>query len=238
MRKPALILLGIACGCGRIGFDPLGDGAPAELPQVALAAVGLDTGAVFVVSGATVAAGDLVVVASGNYNVGVPIASIIDNGGNTYVSAGAKATWATADSNVVEIWYARAVAAASSWTISNTGAGASSRQYWILDVAGADATAPLDVVATRSDAPASAMPSAPTVTPTAFPSVVISAGNFVSTLSGLAPGAPFTALPIQTDNDAAYYIATLPGAYGAVWVDTVGNSYCTSTAAFKAAGAR
>jgi hypothetical protein len=173
-------------------------------------------------------------VTSGSFSPGAFLTAVTDNAGNPYVSASAGATWASTGFDHIEIWYAKdSLPGATLLTVM--GPGGPNREVWFMEVAGMDLIAPLDVVATVSDAPATAFPIAPPVTPTTAASFVVSVGDFAGGVSGVQVGNPFHALAILDGNNTAYYVAGAPGTYGAVWDDGTVSSYCASTAAFKPA---
>jgi hypothetical protein len=175
--------------------------------------------------------GSLLVVLSTYYGVTPTITGIADDapgGSNTYVSASLRSVTGTCQAS--EIWYARnARAGAKSVTVTTS--GSVTLQVWVVELSNTRTTGGVDVGNVGSGA-ASTTITAPTVTPSGVPAVVVSALGSCGTMGSLAGGSPFTALPIQNGNGAAYYIATAPGAFGPVYNNS-NNAWNASVAAFR-----
>ena len=224
-------MVAIAAGCGRIDFTPLVDAGPQLVQTVSMTQTGTSPIAIPIVA---TAAGDLLIVATGNFSNAAAINSITDDAGNTYVSANALSTSSDAPMNIVEIFYA-ASSKAGATTLEIRSGGSMTRDVWFFEVAGMEQVDPLDVVATSNNALEPPNPAAPPVVPTQLPSLVVSTGDFVGESSGLDAVSSFTALPLQSGNDTAFMFAVAPGSYGAVWDDGNDGTYCASTVAFKVA---
>jgi hypothetical protein len=224
--------------CGRLDFDALHDAAPdtqASVPSIVQTKAGrIMTSPTITLTVAPTAAGSLLVVASGGWKQGSAITSISDDAGNTYVSANAKSVLVAPNNDIVEIWYAGAAKPGATAILISAGQP-QNRDAWFLEVSGIDPTTPLDVVATVNDAPTTLMPTSPPISPQSVPSLVVVAADFGNSLTGLATGSVFTALPIEDDNNAAYRVATTSGSEIATWVLTTPAGYCSSAATFRAA---
>jgi len=214
----------LVASCGRIDFDPLGrDGSSGDVvPAVAQTAAQLGTTQTTQVVLAPTAPGDLIVVATTNIDTTASLQSIDDDGSNTYVSSGA--TFTCGATLFGEAWYA--VALASATTVTVTSAGAVRREIWIVDVTGPKrllaAVGLDDQVGVEADNPNVAV---------SEPALVVSSMVVADQIGNeLAPG--FTALPMVSEDDAAYAVVTSPGSYGARWSVAAMMEYCGLTAAF------
>ena len=65
--------------------------------------------------------------------------------------------------------------------------------------------------------------------------LVVSTIAACGALSSIAPGSPFTALGAITNDDAAFFVPTAPGAYGAEW-SYGGGSWSATTLLFRRVG--
>jgi hypothetical protein len=179
-------------------------------------------------------AGDLLVVAivqeSGTT---AAIASILDDalgGSNTYVSANQRSV-DTSCANTCEIWYAKNVRPGAT-SLAILMSASVTFEAWVAEFSGASTTSPLDTGAVANSQPATTVITAPTVTPSAPNAVVLSVAASCGAISAVAAGSPFHALATKNGEDAAYFVASKIGAYGAVWTSSRGT-WNGSTAAFK-----
>jgi hypothetical protein len=179
-------------------------------------------------------AGDLLVVAIVQESgTAAAVVSIVDNapgGPNTYVSANQRSVDARC-ANTAEIWYAKNVRPGTT-SVAILMSASVTFEAWVAEFSGASTTSPLDTGAAASSQPATTVITAPTVTPSVPNAVVLSVAASCGAISGLAAGSPFHALATKNGEDAAYYVASQTGAYGAVW-STSGGTWNGSTAAFK-----
>ena len=167
------------------------------------------------------------------------VTSISDNLGNTYISAGKRAT-DSSGSIETEILYAKNVAAGTTTATVTLNGSATAVDVWFAEFSGVDRTSPLDGGAIASNLVPGLTIVAPTVNTTTPSSVVFSVAGASNSITGIHAGNPFTALTISGDfMDSAYDITSSTGSYGAVWdQNTSGGTACASTVAFKAAPAQ
>ena len=224
--------------CGRIGFDdladaPSGDSVPPPPPiAVVQTASNFATTSALAVTLSSTGAGSTIIVATGGYNVGSPVLSIVDDVGNIYKSAQSVSVISTIAANdTVEIWYSTTGhAGATSVTVS--AAQSQAREAWVIEATGLPITAPLEQVAAISNAPASAFPASPAISPTNLPALLVVIGDFAACVTGLEGNSKFTPLPLILGNAAAFLVATSPGDYAATWIGEASDTYCVSTATF------
>jgi hypothetical protein len=177
--------------------------------------------------------GNLMVVAvTVDSNSAASVLSIADNapgGSNTYVTAGQRSTDTSCD-DVTEIWYAKNVRAGATGlsVVANTSVR---MDVWALELSGLDRVNPLDKGATTSNQAVSNVVTAPAV-PATNNAVVISVACTCGTINGIKNGNPFTGLNVQTGENAAYFITTAAGEFGAVWTST-NNTWNASTVSFR-----
>jgi hypothetical protein len=182
--------------------------------------------------------GNLIVVGwqtGGGANLGTTISSITDNAGNLYAQAGPVRALDVGVGSVSDIWYAKdSLAGATSITVTPSEATTNTGVV-IWEFSGVDRTAPLGTTAIRNSQAATTAPIGGPVTTTAS-SVVISLAAVARTVTGIAPGNPFTNVSTLKANGWAHLIAPSPGAYSAQWTQDPAGSYCSSTVWFRAAG--
>lgn len=181
-------------------------------------------------------AGNLLVVVVTMSSQAFSVSSIGDNaasGGNSYVTASAACSYNTGWTGAAEIWYAKNIKAGAT-TVTVTTNVSSSTQVWVLEVAGANTTTPLDgTAAVASNATISGTTiTAPTVSPTTTKGLVVSATKNDQTVTAIANS--FVDMLTQDGNDAAYKLTNSTSATSAAFTITAGGGkYCASTAAFK-----
>ena len=224
MRALVIFLI----GCGRLGFDdPSSDGTTASGITVVQTASLLDSSATVTLDIAPAQLGDMIVVATAAISAGTPVSGVTDDVGDVFASSGIVDS-CFANSTIGELWFANVVVAGAT-TISVTGSAADDREIWILEVAG---IGELDETGKIDNAPATNSVIAPTVSPSAYPALIVSDLNDPSHIGDLIAGSVFTALPVLHGDDTAYAIVTTPGDYGAIWGNTVSGDYCAFTASF------
>jgi hypothetical protein len=187
---------------------------------------------------AATGSGNLIVVAwqASPGDPSITISNITDNAGNTYAQAGSSRAVDNSLGFVTDIWYAKnSIAGGTSIRITPS-AATSNTGVVIWEFAGVDRTAPLGTAAVLSDQPGSLTPQGGTVTTTGS-SVVISHALVAATITGIAPGNPFTNASNLKANGWAYLIAPNPGSYTSQWTQNTAGEYCSSTVWFKAASA-
>jgi hypothetical protein len=163
------------------------------------------------------------------------VSGITDNapgGSNEYVSAKQKSIDLPCN-DASEIWYAKNVRpGATIVTVAITGAPPPETEVWVMEFSGLSRTAPLEGGAVATNPASVTTVTAPSVATSAQHSVVISTACACDAITSIKAGTPFLALPILVGENTAYYIASQPGSYGAVWTSTPG-SFNASTVIFK-----
>jgi hypothetical protein len=236
-------LLVLAC-CGRVGFEGrlgAGDAAVDTAPDAPGAVALVQSAGVFTMSAPEITLvleptrpHSTIVVATNNFNIGgvaPAIAAITDSAGDAFESTNARAPWQSGQA-IAQIWYSRdGVGGATSLAVAS--AAATSREVWVLELANLDRAAPLDKIASVSDAAASSLPAAPPAAATAARGVAVSIVFVANQCTGVAAGDVFTGLPILHADDAAYLISSAAGAYGATFVQPNPGVYSAVTATFR-----
>jgi hypothetical protein len=177
-------------------------------------------------------AGDFIAVLVSDYP-GSPVTSITDDATgrtNVYSSANQRSTDSCEVPQASEIWYARN---------SNPGAravtfavgGQATIEAWVVEFSGLSATGGPDTGAIASSQPVTVI-DGPAVTPSGTPALVVSVVATCGTIQGIHGGNPFTDLPIEIGNTAAYDIAIAAGSVQPVW-DSDNATSGASTAAFR-----
>ena len=155
-----------------------------------------------------------------------------DNGGNSYVAAGAVAS--DVSSGVVDIWYAKASKpGATSITITSTTGKSDAHVY---ELSGADLNTPLDAIQAQSSVAQSLTPTGVAITTTVPGEMIITNADVENTVTGLQATDGFVDDNIAGDNDGhAHLIAAMPGTYHAVWNQNLSGTYATDAVSFKPA---
>jgi hypothetical protein len=214
---------------------PTLDAAPAEIlfVQAAHLVSQSDTQLTLSLPSAT-ASGNLLVVAFAlNDDPDTQISSITDDapgGSSTYLPSGYRSTDRSC-ADAVDIYYAKNIQGGATALTVNL-VGTHHLDMWAMEFSGLSTSDPLDTGGTASEQPAASIAMAPAVTPSAPRALVVSVTCTCNTVDGIAAGNPFTALPVLEGNDAAYFIASEPGTYGAVW-NLASGTWDASTVAFK-----
>lgn len=216
--------------CGKVGFDPQ---APADsavmhaTPALIDSANGASSTSSDTIAIPPTAAGQFLVVGVVTYNT-ESVVSITDDAANAYTSAGVRAIITAG--GATEIWFARnSQPGATQVVVTITGAGL---EGWVAELSGIDASP----ISTRAADDQNTGPTviAASVTTTAPDALVVSVGAIVSGATGVDAASPFVSLGIPNGDIAAFYIAPVPGSYGAVFDDRGSGLACSSTAAFPA----
>jgi hypothetical protein len=176
-------------------------------------------------------AGSFLAVLATYYFPGPTIAGITDNspgGSNTYTSASLLSVEPTCQAS--EIWYVRD-AGAGATSVTVTMSASVNLAVWVLEVSGLGASGGVDMGEVGNGGATTTI-TAPSVTPSGTPALIVSALGSCGTIGSIAGGNPFTALPKQSNNGAAYYIATTAGAYGPVFTNSY-SGWNASIAAFR-----
>jgi hypothetical protein len=225
--------------CGRIGFDahalssdsPSSDdsGATFATPALVHVSSAASNNASLTVTIPPTEAGHFLIVAVVSYNTD-SVASVVDDAANAYTSAGARGV-ITAGGGT-EIWFARNSQPHATQVVV-TLSTRSGLEGWVAEFSGVDA-GPIDTQV-ASDQSSGATVVAPIVTTSSANAVVVSVGAIVTGAKGIHAGNPFVSLGIPNGDIASYYIAPVPGGYGAVFDETSSGLSCASSAAFPAA---
>jgi len=219
--------------CGRIGFDshaPASEdsGATPATPALIQVSSSAADGATATVALPATGAGHFLLVCVVSYTVQT-VVSIVDDAGNAYTSAGARGVISAG--GATEIWFAQSQARATQ--VDVTISGATGLEIWVAEFSGIDA-GPVDTnVANDQNSGATVV--APSVTTTSPNTVVVSVGAIATGAKGIHTGSPFVSLGVPNGDIASYYIAPVPGDYGAVFDETSSGLSCASTAAFPPA---
>lgn len=172
----------------------------------------------------------------GGSGTGIVISSITDNVGNSYVEASAARSTDATHNAVLDIWYAKNIAAgATTLTITTSSSGIPGGAV-IWEIAGADTIAPLDVAAGTNNQPANSIPAGASVSTSAAGDIVISAVNSQNGISGIDSTSSFTSDSLVDGAGWAHLLTTATGSYGAKWDQSSAGTYSSSTVSFKAAG--
>ena len=181
-------------------------------------------------------AGNLIVVAVGWNDVTNSVVSIADSKGNAYLPAVGPTTNTAGGGLSQTIYYAKNIAAAAAGanTVTVTFDGAT---YYpdvrIVEYAGADTVAPVDVTAVGTGSTATSSTAAVT---TLNPNDLLFAANMVFTLTG-GPGTGFTQRTITGDGDIVEdRSVAAPGSYSASATLTQAGQWLMQMVAFRTAG--
>lgn len=229
--RVAPVLIAVAAASCRIDFDPISGGAaPPELVQNSSVLVGV--GVTPSLGIAPTRPGTLLAVVTVNIDDAVTAASgVSDDAGDTFQLA--PSTYSCAGLAIGQIWYAENGAGGAT-RITVEQPTSPNREVWAVEVSGIRATSSLAGTAQMNDTPQPAVINSPPVTPTAIPAFVITVVNVSGTVTGFDATSGFVPLGPLHGDEAAYAIATTPGAYSARWTANATGVYCGGTAAFAA----
>jgi uncharacterized protein (TIGR03437 family) len=166
---------------------------------------------------------------------GVVVSTITDNAGNTYGEAGPARAIDAAESDMVDIWYARNSAAGATSITITPSASASGSAAVIWEFSGANLTAPLDQTAVLNSQSATSTPAGAPVTTTSQNEVVISIADVEYAVTGIASGNTFTSDSTLLENGWAHLVTSSVGTYYPQWNQNHAGTYVSTTASFKAA---
>jgi hypothetical protein len=162
---------------------------------------------------------------------GTAVASVVDSSGGQLTRAVRAAMGNTSS----ELWYAAPITAAITKIDVTMAGSASGFDAWVAEFAHVAAGAPTQMNQACLVYPPT-IARAP-VTTTADGELVIGTSMLAYPVYANAVDAPFTALPFQNGNGAAYVVADAPGAYAPVWGVGSGSGMmamtCSSTIAFR-----
>jgi hypothetical protein len=178
-------------------------------------------------------AGSFFVVMSTFASVTETISAVVDNapgGTNTYVSANLRSAAGTCQAT--ELWYARAARPGATSVTVTTATASTVLEAWVMEVAGLAPSGGVNASAVENNGPVTALITAPTVTPSAAPALVVAAVASCGSIGTIAAGSPFIALTEEVGNNAAYYVTPSNGAYGPVFNNQF-DAWNASVAAFR-----
>ncbi len=181
----------------------------------------------------TAAGNFLAVMVTYSGNLAASVASITDNaqgGTNTYVTANARSLVGSCQAS--EIWFARDLRSGASTVTVAISAGQSSISVWATELSGLRSAGGADMVAAAQNAAKTNPIIAPTLTPSGAPALLIAAVGSCGTIGKIRPGNPFTGLPAQIGNGAAFYVDVDGGTFGAAYDNSM-DGYNASAAAFR-----
>ncbi len=215
---------------------PPGDASPiADAGDVTLTFVqhaeGSGNGSPIVTNVAPTKEGNLIAVLVQLDTASASVTGVTDDtpgGSSVYLSTGQRNTSGYCNQSG-EIWYARARGAATKVTVALKSAGAIN--VWVTELAGLPAGGGFDVGAVDASGSAGIV-NAPAPTPSGLPAFIVSVIGSCGEVGEIRPPNPFTALPKQNGNRAAYFIAIDGGPFGPV-LDNSSGGWNASTAAFR-----
>jgi hypothetical protein len=212
VRSLMYLCIVLVAACGRVGFDErtatvdAADAAPRPSPTfVANAGATAEANATTLrVNVPTTTIGNLLVVTF-TIHTDAAVTSIVDDGGNTYISTSARASMAGTSS---EVWYADQRAPATTVDIVMDKAG--SFNAYTLELAGVRG-----LPAKKSSACLLYPPTFVTspITTTVPDELIVTVTMFAFPLFVSAMRPPFVGLPPQSGNATGYLIAREPGTY-------------------------
>jgi hypothetical protein len=207
-----------------------GDAAQAPPPTYVQSAQGLTGSSPLRLQLAPTQAGNAIIVAAIT-DASDNVVTVVDDSpaGTGYVSVNQRAQYGTA--SATEIWVARNIGAGATH-VTITTAGGGGIEGWAVEFSGLNVTAPFDLGATISNQPDTSPIVAPPVRPSSPRALVVSVAVTANAITGIQTDNPFIALPIVNGDDAAFFVTTTTGSYGASWTSSPGG-WCASTAAFK-----
>lgn len=227
---PRWLLAMALVGCGRIGFDPIGDGGDPRRWALIQTAGSRSSN----VSLAPLGAHHLVVVAVQLASNG-QVTSILDSSVcNAYVEIPAAHAVNRPLGDALEIFYAKnSCSGADDLGVSAT-TGVFATVVW--EVAGIRTDDPLDTAVVLNDQPASTAPIGPTITTSAAGEFVVSAAMVENLAATIHTGNEFTNDQITNGNGWAHLTDSMAAAgdHRAQWDQPDAGAYCASAAAFRA----
>jgi hypothetical protein len=220
-------------GCGRIGFDPVGDGDSGGLGRWALIQTsGSRSSSVGV---KPLGAHHLVVVAVQLFSDGLVTAIIDSSACNAYIAIPAAHAIDRTLGDSLQIFYAKdSCPEADAISIAATTAVAATV---VWEVSGIRTDDPLDTAAVRNDQPASTAPLGPAITTSTPGEFVVSAAIVENLAASIHAGNEFTNDQMTNGNGWAHLTAPMAAAgdYQAQWDQPRAGAYCAAVAAFRVA---
>lgn len=217
-------------GCGRIGFEPVGDGDGGGPGRWALIqTVGARSSSL---SMAPLGAHHLVVVAVQLSGDGL-VSAVIDNSGcNVYVAIPASYATDRALGDAMQIFYAKDSCPEASGIAVAATTSVFATVVW--EVSGIRTDAPLDTAAVLDDQAASTAPLGPRITTRTAGEFVVSAAMVENLAASIHAGNGFTNDQITNGNGWAHLTDPMAaaGSYQAQWDQPQSGAYCAATASF------
>lgn len=232
-------LVGLAA-CGRLGFDPVptsgadaaGDAAgdatgdaPAGPMIVQVQPMYSTNVATTVLPITATQPNDLLVVLTVDVFDQAPLTSISDSAGDAYVSASSTFLQQSAFG---ETWYAPSGAGgATSLTITDI--ANHDREVWFVEISGVSA---LDTANQVSNQSYTTSITAPSVTPTHLPAVILSFVKLTGGVQSVTP--PFTPQGVLSGDDTVTAIVATNGTYAPTYTIDISGTYGAATLTFYA----
>lgn len=238
------LAIGAIASCGRVGFDrvpgfadargdaPAGDAAGGRRTPVVVQAQGLRVtaaGGAAVLPITATAAHDLLVLVTADITSQRAVPAVIDDALDTFTSGGKVAT---RTNSTLEVWYVPDSRAGAT-QVALQDPSTDQHEMWLLELADADLTAPLEDLEVVDGGQSGATADAPPVTATAAPAMLVAAVLVSKNITGVTP--PFTSLPRLAGDEAAYTTVAGPGTYTAQFQNQQAGEYCAIAAAFRGA---
>lgn len=156
---------------------------------------------------------------------------VTDSAGDLFTAVPGSTAVNTSSNLAVQLWYTPSSRAGAMQVAANA---AAFRSIAVWEVAGMQTTNPIDVVAVRNDAAASALPAGAPVTTTAAGDFIVSAAIVANTITGTVAGNEFTNDGTPNGNGVAHLTAPRApaGLHQARWEQPMAGAYCAATAAF------
>lgn len=228
---PCWLLAMALVGCGRVGFDPIGDEDGGDPPRWALIQTAGSRSSN--VPLAPLGAHHLVVVAVQLSSDG-RVTSILDSSAcNAYVEVPAARAVDRPLGDAVQIFYAKnSCSGADDLGVAAT-AAVFATVVW--EVSGIRTDDPVDTAAVLNDQPASTAPIGPTITTSTAGEFVVSAAMVENLAATIHAGNEFTNDQITNGNGWAHLTDPMAAAgdHRAQWDQPSAGSYCASAAAFQ-----
>jgi hypothetical protein len=165
------------------------------------------------------------------------IAGITDNTGNAYAEAGPARAVDLHLGTVVDIWYAKNIAAGTTAVTVNPSKSVGNAAVVVWEFSGADPNAPLDQTAVLNNQAATATLASAAVNVGLANELVISSAAVGGRVTGITSGSSFTADSAANSGGWAHLVVPAPGTYFASWNQSPASNYASCTVSFKPAGA-
>jgi hypothetical protein len=163
------------------------------------------------------------------------ITGITDDAGNKYAEAGAARAVDTGLGTVVDMWYAKNIAAGTTAIAVTPSTNVTDAAVVVWEFSGVDPNSPLDQTAVLNNQTGTGTLSSAPVMVTSANDVVISTAAVGGKITSITSGSGFATDSSVKGDGWAHTIAAGPGAYFAKWNQSPAGSYASCTVSFKAA---